>query len=59
MALPLTQVVAPLTKVALPILSRVADDPPRYARIVAPGPAGRVVSDRAAVPALLHPVRSR
>ncbi len=34
MALPLTQVVAPLTKVALPILSRVADDPPRYARIV-------------------------
>ncbi len=35
MALPLTQVVAPLTKVALPILSRVADDPPRYARIVA------------------------
>jgi PST family polysaccharide transporter len=30
MALPLTQIVAPLTKVALPILSRVADDPKRY-----------------------------
>ena len=34
MALPLTQIVAPLTKVALPILSRVADDPKRYSTIV-------------------------
>ena len=34
MVLPLTQIVAPLTKVALPILSQVADDPKRYARIV-------------------------
>ncbi len=34
MVLPLTQVVSPLTKVALPILSQVADDPPRYASIV-------------------------
>jgi O-antigen/teichoic acid export membrane protein len=34
MALPLTQIVAPLTKVALPVLSRVYDDRPRYARIV-------------------------
>lgn len=32
--LPLTQLVSPLTKVALPILSRVSDDPPRYASIV-------------------------
>ena len=35
MALPLTQLVAPLTKVALPVLSRVHGDPPRYASIVA------------------------
>jgi O-antigen/teichoic acid export membrane protein len=34
MALPLTQIVAPLTKVALPILSRVYDEPRRYANIV-------------------------
>ena len=34
MAIPLTQMLGPLTKVALPILSRVNDDPPRYARIV-------------------------
>lgn len=34
MALPLTQVVAPLTKVALPVLAQVNDDPPRYAKIV-------------------------
>jgi O-antigen/teichoic acid export membrane protein len=35
MTLPLTQLVNPLTKVALPVLSQVRDDPPRYARIVA------------------------
>ena len=34
MVLPLTQLVNPLTKVALPVLSRVSDDPPRYAKIV-------------------------
>jgi len=34
MVIPLTQLIGPLTKVALPILSRVSDDPPRYARIV-------------------------
>jgi len=34
MALPLTQIVAPLTKVALPVLARVNDDRPRYAKIV-------------------------
>lgn len=34
MALPLTQLVAPLTKVALPILSRVHDQPERYRSIV-------------------------
>ena len=34
MVLPLTQLMAPLTKVALPVLSRVHDDPQRYARIV-------------------------
>lgn len=35
MALPLTQIVAPLTRVALPVLSQVHSEPARYARIVA------------------------
>lgn len=35
MVLPLTQIVAPLTKVALPVLSQVSGDPQRYASIVA------------------------
>lgn len=34
MVLPFTQLVTPLTRVALPVLSRVSDDPVRYARIV-------------------------
>ncbi len=34
MALPLTQVMAPMTKVALPVLSKVQDEPKRYTDIV-------------------------
>ncbi|MCJ8504804.1 lipopolysaccharide biosynthesis protein [Kocuria flava] len=34
MALPLTQVMAPMTKVALPVLSKVQDEPKRYTDII-------------------------